>query len=202
MTGLEPATSGVTGRRSNQLSYIRPRPCGRAKSALIGMAPNRVNGRLRSVGVAGLGRQPIDLCRHRNRRPTPFGTDSSQSSARDLSRLVELSRKAPPPCGDGLGWGAMSALGVRSSRLCGTPPKQSWHPHTQPSPHPSPMGKVARRAGRGRSQRLRWGERAFWYPTELCRGLHATEGNRFIWPRFSPHQNRFHFGALGFRVGA
>ena len=32
MTGLEPATSAVTGRRSNQLSYIRA-PVGKRKSA-------------------------------------------------------------------------------------------------------------------------------------------------------------------------
>jgi hypothetical protein len=28
VTGLEPATSGVTGRRSNQLSYTRSKRCG------------------------------------------------------------------------------------------------------------------------------------------------------------------------------
>ena len=30
LTGLEPATSGVTGRHSNQLSYNRLRPASRA----------------------------------------------------------------------------------------------------------------------------------------------------------------------------
>ena len=32
VTGLEPATSGVTGRRSNQLSYTRNKPAEAAGS--------------------------------------------------------------------------------------------------------------------------------------------------------------------------
>ena len=46
MTGLEPATSGVTGRRSNQLSYTRIRPrlaTVRREGALIGMVDVGVN---------------------------------------------------------------------------------------------------------------------------------------------------------------
>ena len=45
MTGLEPATSGVTGRRSNQLSYIRTWTRVKREGRLIGPSRNRVNER-------------------------------------------------------------------------------------------------------------------------------------------------------------
>ena len=46
VTGLEPATSGVTGRRSNQLSYTRSLAAApRTRTRLIGPPPFGVNRR-------------------------------------------------------------------------------------------------------------------------------------------------------------
>ena len=54
MTGLEPATPGVTGRYSNQLSYNRPlRPLGLGLRAFVGSIPRAVRRQVISWRLAG-----------------------------------------------------------------------------------------------------------------------------------------------------
>jgi hypothetical protein len=59
VTGLEPATSGVTGRRSNQLSYTPIQQCHR----LVRMALNHPKRLVNKISVAHL------LFQHGNLRP-------------------------------------------------------------------------------------------------------------------------------------
>ena len=55
-TGFEPATSDVTGRRSNQLNY-NPEPCARRRDVLSAAA---VTGREPLTAPAGLKARPPD----------------------------------------------------------------------------------------------------------------------------------------------
>ncbi len=63
LTGLEPAASGVTGRRSNQLNYNPMKP---TASVVLGEhkshSRNEKNEPPEGVGVGGTGLEPVTRC--------------------------------------------------------------------------------------------------------------------------------------------
>ena len=60
-TGLEPATSGVTGRHSNQLSYARAGVIATCGGLGSGALPVKENGRMTNHLVGGDGLEPPPL---------------------------------------------------------------------------------------------------------------------------------------------
>ncbi|SUS06391.1 hypothetical protein DF3PA_10041 [Candidatus Defluviicoccus seviourii] len=58
VTGLEPAASGVTGRRSNRLSYTPEAWCPRSEAGLTPQVP-AVKRAARSVGCQALAQIPV-----------------------------------------------------------------------------------------------------------------------------------------------
>jgi hypothetical protein len=77
VTGLEPATSGVTGRRSNQLSYTRsgrPQRLGWAERGVKGVSAASAKA-LMAATTRGLARQHVPQPRHATQKDGLVGGD-------------------------------------------------------------------------------------------------------------------------------
>ena len=71
LTGLEPATSGVTGRHSNQLSYNRTKYLHTVASAIPNVSVARLTGlEPATSGVTGRHSNQLSYNRVLNLRPT------------------------------------------------------------------------------------------------------------------------------------
>src|SRR3546814_2387747 len=95
VTGLEPATSGVTGRHSNQLSYTRV--C--LGAAPIWPLPRPVNRRLRYARdlTASASLRPWSACRARTgNRPDPGYRASAGSFAGSAATAPRAARRESP----------------------------------------------------------------------------------------------------------
>jgi hypothetical protein len=103
--GLEPATYGLEGRCSIQLSYGRT--AGESVSQIPGVAPGGSLPKLRLVGAAGF--EPATLCsqsrcatrlRHapsRNSRPAAGATERTPAAGARIIRVDSDQRQTPPP---------------------------------------------------------------------------------------------------------
>ncbi len=138
LTGLEPATSCVTGRRSNQLNYnpagvaLRGVGTGRARRALslvriAAFAPECQRERLRSHGSM----EPLVLCRCARREPNDERGNAEPST---LPMSNEPSREPPARAPRGptssLHRRSSARLGIRGFRPLKM--RMTLHPSTQP----------------------------------------------------------------------
>ena len=119
-TGLEPATSAVTGQRSNQLNY---RTGLRSKRAYNTACPDRSASRLRA-STCSLPEDPRAPS-HRSREhaactlrwPAPSTTDTSRRATRDRRRVGTRRRGSRLRAGDKIGSFRSAALrGARHRR--------------------------------------------------------------------------------------
>ena len=105
-TGLEPATSGVTGRHSNRLSYVRPASRSAAMAAVYGEAPTLSSRRLKKVGRASAGAETG----RPGRRPVGRGGDRRIRRAAHAKPCTR-GTQARNPCARGPGPLTMPASG-------------------------------------------------------------------------------------------